>query len=148
MRGTGPVILFDGQCVMCSRGVRFVYRHDHAGVFRFAAQDTDEGRALLGRAELPGEVIVKIGDREIGGADALIYVAAQLGWPWKATLAFKVVPRGMRNWIYRLVARNRHRLFGKRETCDLPEPGLRERFVTPGDLPAAPRPPAARTPAA
>jgi predicted DCC family thiol-disulfide oxidoreductase YuxK len=139
----GPILLFDGDCVMCSRAVRTVARLDKRRVFRFAAQTSDVGRRLLGGGELPGEMVVWEGGKQIGGSDAVLFVARGLGWPWKIAGIAKVLPKSVRDVLYRLVARNRYRLFGKSEACFVPSGELRERFVSDGNFVASGEPVAA-----
>ena len=130
----GPVILFDGVCNLCNRAVVFVLRRDRGGVFRFASLQSAAGRALLEGAGLaPGSLetmVVVVGGRAYVRSDAAIEIARRLpgGWRLVAALA-RLVPRPLRDAAYDLVARNRYRLFGRRESCMLPEPGVAERFM-------------------
>jgi predicted DCC family thiol-disulfide oxidoreductase YuxK len=69
------------------------------------------------------------GDRVRRDSDAILAIWAGLGWPWRAGAMFRLVPRLLRDPVYRWVARNRYRLFGRRNTCWLPDPAFRDRML-------------------
>lgn len=128
-----PVILFDGMCVLCSAHARFVLKHDRRGHFRLAAMQGAAGAALYRRFGIdpadPETLILVTGDRALRDSDAVIAIYRGLGWPWRAAGALAAVPRRVRDPLYRWVARNRYRLFGRRETCWLPDPSQAERIL-------------------
>ena len=68
----------------------------------------------------PETLIVVEGDRALRDSDAILAIWSGLGWPWRALAAFRVVPRGLRDPLYRWIARHRYRLFGRRHTCWVP----------------------------
>jgi predicted DCC family thiol-disulfide oxidoreductase YuxK len=128
-----PVIIFDAMCVLCSANARFVLRHDRRGYFRLASMQGAAGAALYRRFGIdptdPDTLIVVTGDRALRDSDATLAIWSGLGWPWRAAAAFAIVPRGLRDPLYRWIARNRYRLFGRRETCWLPAPEQRDRIL-------------------
>lgn len=128
-----PLILFDAQCVLCSANARFVMRHDKRRRFRLAATQSDMGRALFRAHGLdpddPDTLLVVEGGRARRDSDAVLTIWAGLGWPWRAAVALRLVPRPVRDSMYRLVTRNRYRLFGRREACPLPDPADRDRLL-------------------
>ena len=130
---SGPIILFDAHCVLCSANARFVLRFDIERRFRLAAMQGDVGAELFRRNGLdpadPESILVVDGDRVWRDSDAVIAIYAGLGWPWRAAVAVRLVPRGLRDPVYRWVARNRYRMFGRRETCWLPRPELADRLL-------------------
>lgn len=131
--GNAPLIVFDGDCVMCSAQAQFVLRYDRAGHFRLTTAQGPLGQELYRRLGLPtGDfetmLLVKNG-RVLSHSDAAIGIAAGLGWPWRAGLIAKLIPRVLRDKLYRLVARNRYRWFGKRETCWRPTPDVADRIL-------------------
>jgi predicted DCC family thiol-disulfide oxidoreductase YuxK len=140
-RNDPPVILFDGVCNLCNRGVRWIIRRDRRAVFRFAALQSAAGRKLLvdaGRTEeLPGSMILIDQDGVHERSDAAIRIAAYLGFPWSLAKAARILPRFLRDGLYRWVARNRYRWFGKRDTCTVPEVEVRERFLDAGEVPGS-----------
>lgn len=131
-----PVLLYDGVCGFCNKTVQMILDHDRRKTMRFAALQSDYGRAVLERhTELRGADTVvfveRSGDEErvFVRSDAALRVAAYLGGFWKLFLVGRVVPRPMRDWMYDLVARYRYRLFGKYDSCMLPPPEVRSRFL-------------------
>ena len=119
-----PVIVFDAQCVLCSANAQFVLKHDRRDHFRLASMQGEVGAALFRRFGIdpadPETIILVDGDSVRLNSDAVIAIYAGLGWPWRAAAALRLVPRVLRDPVYRWVARNRYRLFGRRETCWLP----------------------------
>lgn len=129
-----PVIVFDGVCVLCSRWVDFILRHDRAGRFRLAAMQGQQGRALLIAHGLspddPVSFLLVEGEQGYSDTDAIARVLQQLGGRWRwAAVVLRAVPRGLRDPLYRWVARNRYRVFGRREQCRLPEAEQAWRFI-------------------
>jgi predicted DCC family thiol-disulfide oxidoreductase YuxK len=131
-----PVLLYDGVCGFCNGTVQFLVGRDPAGAMRFAALQSDYGRAVLARhpslASVDSVVFVestKEGERVYSRSEAALKVAAYLGGFWKVFLAAKVLPRAARDYLYDLFARNRYRLFGRYEQCMLPPPEIRSRFM-------------------
>jgi predicted DCC family thiol-disulfide oxidoreductase YuxK len=128
-----PIIVFDALCVLCSANARFVLKRDKKGRFRLASMQGEVGAALYRRFGIdpadPESMIIVNGDRVLRDSDAVLAIYRQLGWPWRAAAILGVVPRRLRDPIYRLVARNRYRLFGRREQCWLPAPEHRDRLL-------------------
>jgi len=133
MSDAGPIILFDGVCVLCTANARFVLRHDRRGYFRLASVQSEAGRALCERfgvdPDNPDTMLVIEGDRARRDSDAVLAIAEGLGWPWRALGAMRIVPGGLRDALYRRVARNRYRLFGRREACWVPNSEQKERIL-------------------
>jgi predicted DCC family thiol-disulfide oxidoreductase YuxK len=129
-----PLLLFDGICNLCNGTVRFILARDKRGIFRFAALQSDPGRAQLRRLGLEASqlktLILIEGGRHSERSTASLRILLNLGWPYKALYAFILIPKPLRDLVYDLVARNRYRLFGKREACMMPTPELKARFLT------------------
>ncbi len=131
-----PVVVFDGVCNLCNAAVDFLLRHDRSGSLRFASAQGDTGAALLGiepdgdgNVPDPSTIVVAIEGTVLERSDAVLALVPFLGWPWKAALIGRALPRPVRDRLYDLVARNRYRWFGKKETCRIPTPDERARFV-------------------
>jgi predicted DCC family thiol-disulfide oxidoreductase YuxK len=134
----GPVMLYDGVCGFCNKSVQLILDHDRRETMRFAALQSSYALAIVERhpklREVDSVVIVESGQ---GGTDERVYVrsdaalkiASYLGGFWKLFLAAKVIPRPVRDYLYDLFARNRYRLFGKYDSCMLPPPAVRSRFL-------------------
>ncbi|QKG56019.1 thiol-disulfide oxidoreductase DCC family protein [Hymenobacter sp. BRD128] len=132
-------ILFDGVCTLCNGFVQFVIRHDARGYFRFAALQSELGQALLAahgqpataaQVASPDSVILLEGGQLYAHSAAVLRIARQLGGPWRLAAAVGGwLPRRGRDAAYRFVARHRYRWFGRQESCLLPTPALRARFL-------------------
>ena len=131
---TAPVLLFDGVCNLCEGSVRFILKRDPRGIFRFASLQSQAGQALLKRFQLPTDdfdtMVLIEQDRVFTQSSAALRVAKRLTFPWPFFAIFWVVPRFLRNFFYRIIARNRYRWFGKKEACLIPTPELRSRFLS------------------
>lgn len=129
----GPIIVFDALCVLCSANAQFVLRHDRRGIFRLASMQGATGAALYRRHGIdpanPETMIIVDGANVLTNSDAVLAIYAACGWPWRSAAVARIVPRPIRDAAYRLVARNRYRLFGKRDTCWLPTPAERSRVL-------------------
>ena len=132
------LVLYDGVCALCNRVVQFLLEQDHRAVFRFAALQSPTGKATVAKSgHDPNELTTfyVVADfrtpqaRVLTKGDAALFVAGQLGWPWKAASAARVLPQSVRNLIYDTVARNRYRLFGRYDHCLVPSEAVRARFV-------------------
>lgn len=126
------LILFDGVCVFCSRWVRFVLARDRARRFRFMTIQSKAGRTLAVRhgidPDAPQTNAVILDGRIFFKSDAALAVLGRL--PGLQALAgLKTVPRALRDPLYDLIAKNRYAVFGRTETCMVPSPQDRERFV-------------------
>ncbi len=129
-RGPGPVVLFDGVCNLCNAAVVFIIKRDPSGRFRFAPLQSDAAAALLRDAgDLPDSIVVAEAGRVLTRSGAVLRIARGLRWPWPLAAALVVIPRPLRDWVYARVARRRYRWFGRRDTCMVPTPELRGRFL-------------------
>lgn len=121
-----PIIVFDAMCVLCSANAQFVINNDGRGHFLLASMQGEVGSAIYRKFGIdpsaPDTIVVVTGDHALRDSDAVLSIYEGLGWPWRMLSALKVIPRVLRDPAYRLIARNRYRIFGKRETCWLPTP--------------------------
>lgn len=128
-----PIVLFDGVCNLCNGSIQFLIKRDRQAYFRFASLQSDTGQKLQADLGMDPQaldsVILVEGDRWYKESDAALRIARNLPGVWKLLTAFRIVPRPLRDALYRLIARNRYRWFGKTETCWLPTPELRSRFL-------------------
>jgi predicted DCC family thiol-disulfide oxidoreductase YuxK len=131
------VLLYDGVCGICNRAVRTVLRFDPDGSLRFAALDSDFARAIIDRhpaihdvdsvvfVDEPGRPTERVAVRSA----AALRVVDYLGGPWKLLKVSRIIPVPLRDWLYDRIADVRYRIFGKYESCPLPPPEVRARFV-------------------
>lgn len=127
------IILFDGVCNFCNYWVNFILKHDLKKNFLFAALQSKAGQELLAKFNLSTtnfDTFILINDDSYQTkSDAAISIAQNLsGWP-KILLIGKIIPRFLRNFIYDLIAKNRYKIFGKKESCRVPTKEEKERFL-------------------
>jgi predicted DCC family thiol-disulfide oxidoreductase YuxK len=129
----GQIILFDAECVLCSKNAQIVLTHDKARRFYLAPMQGAVGADLSRRHGLDPEnptSIAVVGKSSVHtDSDAIIAIYAALGWPWRFVALLRIVPTPVRDPVYRLIARNRYRLFGKRAECWLPTAEHRARML-------------------
>jgi predicted DCC family thiol-disulfide oxidoreductase YuxK len=128
-----PIILFDGVCNFCNRTVNIILKFDQDVHFQFAPSQSTAGINILHQFKLDqkasASVILIDNDKVYTKTDAVIQIATHLkGWP-RLFSFIKFIPRPIRDFAYDLVAKNRYALFGKRETCRIPEESIRHRFL-------------------
>jgi predicted DCC family thiol-disulfide oxidoreductase YuxK len=128
-----PIVLFDGVCNLCNGSVQFILKRDPQARFRFASLQSEAGRKLMAEHGLDPDALSSVVVIEDGQAwkesSAGLRIARHLPGAWKLLRVFKVIPRPLRDAVYRLIARNRYRWFGKTEACWLPTPELKARFL-------------------
>ena len=121
MIGNGPIIVFDAECVLCSANAQFVLKHDKVGYFRLASMQGEVGATLYRDNGIdpanPGSMIVIDGACVRQDSDAVLSIYEGLGYPWRLVAVFRLVPCFIRDPVYRWIARNRYRWFGKRTSC-------------------------------
>lgn len=125
--------LFDGVCNFCSGSVRLALRLDRKGVLRFVPLQSAFGRVIAARhgldLENPDSFLFFDRGRPLDASDAVLALFRRLGAPWSALAVLGVVPKSWRDAAYLFLARNRYRLMGRRETCMVPTPEQRARFI-------------------
>lgn len=139
MSGDDPIILYDGVCGLCNRLVQFLLKHDKHSRLRFASLQSDFATRVLQRHGIDPKDLDTLhvienyeqpGERVLQRSDAILRAGRELGGFWSVSAsAGRIAPRALRDVIYRFVARNRYRVFGKYDTCMLPEPNQRSRFL-------------------
>jgi predicted DCC family thiol-disulfide oxidoreductase YuxK len=127
------IILFDGVCNFCNRMVNIILKYDQDAHFQFAPSQSTAGINMLQQYKLDqkasASVILIDNDKVYTKTDAVIQIATHLkGWP-RLFMGLKYVPKFIRDLGYDLVSKNRYTLFGKRETCRIPDESTRHRFL-------------------
>lgn len=127
------IILFDGVCNLCNAAVDFIIRRDKEGEFMFASLQGEKGKEILRSFHLQEDYldnfILYQNGKLYHRSTAFLKVMTGLGGLWKLLSIFFLIPRFIRDWVYDLVARNRYRWFGRRETCRVASAAERERFL-------------------
>lgn len=132
-----PLVLFDGVCNLCNGTVDFILNRDRKKQFRFVALQSEAGETIRKNVSIPDEIdsVVLIHEEKVFyESDAALEIARLLPAPWKWAVVFKIVPPGWRNAVYRWIARNRYRWFGKKKECRIPTPEEQQFFPGPDDL--------------
>ena len=139
MSPSNPIVLYDGVCGLCNRLVQFLLKHDKHGRLRFASLQSDFAMKVLSRHGLDPRDLDTLhvienyeqdNERVTQRSTALLRASRELGGVWTAlATAGGILPLSLRDWLYRFVARNRYRVFGKYDTCMLPDPSQRSRFL-------------------
>ena len=134
-----PILLYDGVCRLCNRLTQFILWHDHNAVFQFASLQSPFAARILARhdsspSDLDTIYVVlnynQANESLLPRSDAVLFVLYKLGGFWRFTgRLFALLPHSLRDWAYRLVARNRYRIFGRYDSCPIPSPSTRNRFL-------------------
>lgn len=127
------VILFDGMCNLCSGSVQFIIKRDPRAKFQFASLQSALGQSQLERfgldkTELHSIILIRE-DHFLQRSDAALEIARHLNAGWPLFYGFKILPRFLRDGIYTWIANNRYRFFGKKDSCWIPTPELKDRFL-------------------
>ena len=132
MNFPNPILLFDGECNLCNRSIQFVLKRDRQARFRFASLQSEVGQSLLKAHDMPMDlstVVLIEGEQAWIRSDAALRVLRHCGRLWPLLYPFVIVPRPLRDLVYRFIAHNRIRWFGKSATCTMPEPDWASRFL-------------------
>ena len=133
-----PVLLYDGLCGFCDGTVQFILRHDRRGTLKFATLQGEFARGVIARhPELAGVDSLVLVESDPDNVRENVYVrstgalrvARYLGGPWHLTRATAIAPRFLRDWAYDAFARIRYRVFGRYDSCPIPTPEQRARFI-------------------
>lgn len=130
---SAPLAVMDAECALCSWGARMIHRMDRSEDVRICPVQTPLGAALLRHYGLDAEdppswLFIEDGIAH-SDCDALIHAGRRLGGAGRLAAPLRLLPRGLRNWLYRRVARNRYRLFGRSDMCALPDPAFQRRLL-------------------
>ena len=130
----GSVVFFDSYCVLCSRSVRFINRYDTGGVFRFSDFNSEAFRTINSMIpdpeNLPDSVILYQNRKFYFRSSAALRIAVSLKFPINLLGVFFIVPPFIRDIFYDWIARNRDRWFGRRDSCFIPDPELKRKFLS------------------
>lgn len=135
MNEENVIILFDGVCNFCNSSVNFIIDHDADNYFKFAALQSEAGEKLQREygitpedKDLDSVLLIENGKLHTHSTAAL-RIAKHLKGIWSFLYIFIIVPKPLRDFFYKLFAKNRYRLFGKSDACRLPSPEERAKFL-------------------
>ena len=127
------VILFDGVCNFCNASINFVIDHDPDKKFQFASLQSDFGQTILREhsrnlSDFDSVILLQNGQLLIK-SEAAFAIAKQLSGAWAGLAIFRILPTVITDFFYELIAKNRYKIFGKTESCRMPTPDIKERFI-------------------
>lgn len=130
---SGHILLFDGVCNLCNRGVRFVLIYDHERKIKFAALQSTSGQNILNQQDTEIkdiDTVVYIRNEKVFlRSDAVLNLLKDMGGMWKIFFVFIIIPRFIRDYLYNVIAGSRYRIFGKLDNCSVPDAETRDRFL-------------------
>lgn len=125
-----PIIVYDGVCILCNGFVQWIIRHDEDGKFRFLSRQSDLGKAFIDSVSTFNDTVYLIyKGQQYQLSDVAIQTSVILGGFWKLLSVAKYIPKGFRDMVYRWIAKNRYKWFGRKDTCIIPDPEIRSRFI-------------------
>jgi predicted DCC family thiol-disulfide oxidoreductase YuxK len=127
------IIIFDGVCNFCNHSVDFIMKNDKQKYFLFTANQQEAGKKILAEKGIPSSEVNTIYLYEKGNlykeSTAALRIAQHLSFPYNMLSLFLIVPPFIRNGVYKFIARNRYKWFGKNESCRIPSAAERARFL-------------------
>ncbi|NHB69998.1 DUF393 domain-containing protein [Bacteroidales bacterium M08MB] len=126
------IILFDGVCNLCNASVQFIIKRDKGDYFRFAALQSETGKAIANKYDVSdnaSSVILIENEKKYTESTAALKIAKKLSGLWPLLYLFIIIPPPIRNSIYRIIAKNRYRWFGKKDECMVPPPEQTHKFI-------------------
>ncbi len=129
------IILFDGVCNLCNNAINFIIKHDKKDTFRYASLQSDIGKELIEQRNIDTsklDSILLIEQKKMiyfHKSTAALHIAKQLSGLYPFLSVFLILPKFLRDWVYDIVAKNRYKWFGKKESCMIPTPELRALFI-------------------
>jgi predicted DCC family thiol-disulfide oxidoreductase YuxK len=132
-----PLVLFDGFCNLCNGTVGFILKNDGKKQFRFVAFQSEAGKKITefyGISPETDSVLLIVEKHVFAESAAVIEIARRLPFPWKTVVIFETIPKKIRDKIYRWIARNRYKWFGKRKNCRVPTAGEKHFFPVSTEL--------------
>lgn len=128
------IILFDGVCNFCNSSVNFIIKHDKKGYYKFAPIQSEIGKVLCEKLAIDlqrvDSIILIENDFYKIKSSAILRIAKKLNGGYPLLFGFIIIPRFFRDAIYDLIARNRYKWFGRKESCMIPTPDVRSRFIS------------------
>ncbi|TLS35813.1 thiol-disulfide oxidoreductase DCC family protein [Pseudalkalibacillus caeni] len=126
------IILFDGECNFCDKSVQFIIKRDKKAIYKFGSIQSDEGQEILKKYRVPqgiDSLILVEGNKCYLKSSAALRICKNLQGAWKLLYGILIIPKPIRDIVYSFVAKNRYKWFGKKESCMLPSPEIRKRFL-------------------
>lgn len=129
MKNSTPIIYFDGECALCIGVVQFILKSDKKNKFRFASLQGNAGRNLVLSEEQKDSFVLTIDDHIYVRSTAALKMFRHLGNGWQLLYPLIIIPKFLRDAVYDLIAKNRYKWFGKRDSCWMPDPKWTDKFL-------------------
>jgi predicted DCC family thiol-disulfide oxidoreductase YuxK len=132
------IVLYDGVCGLCNRAVQFLLKRDRLDRLQFASLQSNLAARVLARHGLDQKSLDTVyavlnyeeaNETLLAKGDAFLFFAEVIGGIWSVARVGRIIPRPVRNWLYDFIARHRYQVFGKSESCMLPDPKQRHKFL-------------------
>lgn len=128
------LILFDGVCNLCNSSVQYVIKHDKKNMFMFTALQSEAGQQIIKEYKIDtnktDSILLYTPEQGVvSKSTAALKIASRLGFPQNLMTVFFIVPPFIRNWVYDYIAKNRYKWYGKKESCWIPTPELKSKFL-------------------
>ena len=128
------LILFDGTCNLCNSSVKYIIKHDKKNIFIFTALQNNTGKQIIEYFKIDtnkiDSILLMSSKNTIESkSTAVLKIAYHLGFPQNITCVFIIIPRSIRDAIYQYISKNRYKWFGKNNTCLIPSPLLKNKFL-------------------
>ncbi|EOQ87898.1 PF04134 family protein [Leptospira yanagawae serovar Saopaulo str. Sao Paulo = ATCC 700523] len=126
------IVFFDGVCHLCMGSVQFLLKHNPSESLLFSSIGSKTYLELVPKSQetsLPDSILYWKEGNLLVESDAILGITKELSFPWKLGIFFWIVPKLIRNGIYRFVAKHRYQWFGKAESCMVPTPDVKKRFL-------------------
>jgi predicted DCC family thiol-disulfide oxidoreductase YuxK len=127
------IVLFDGVCNFCDASVNFIIDRDKKNIFRFAALQSEKGQEILdyfnlNKSDFDSFIFIE-NNKAYKKSSAALLVAKKLGGFWGLFYSLIIIPKFLRDFFYNIIAKNRYKLFGKKDACRIPTPEFKEKFL-------------------
>lgn len=131
MNNKKAIVFFDGECKFCNQSVNFIIKHDKKQYFLFAPLQGKTAIEYCVNSEnkMPDSIVLIENGKEYKYSDAALKIAAKLDGFWKIFIVFFIFPSVVRDWLYKFVAANRYKWFGKYDHCMIPDKKIINRFL-------------------
>jgi predicted DCC family thiol-disulfide oxidoreductase YuxK len=128
------IILFDGICNLCNGAVQFIIKHDKKDIFRFVALQSEMGKEIcnyigVDQSKIDSIILYNPGIAYYYKSSAVLEIGEDLGGIYSLASVLKIFPEKLRNHIYDYIAKNRYNWYGKKESCMIPTPELKNKFL-------------------
>lgn len=133
-RGTSVnnIVLFDGECNFCDNSVQFIIKRDRKAEFKFASIQSDVGEEILRKFNVPANInslILVEGSKCYFKSSAVLLICKNLKGVWKLFYCLLIIPKSVRDYFYDIIAKNRYKWLGKKDSCMVPSPEMKNRFL-------------------